>query len=353
MNYLIYCGPGIGDFILVLPMVRRIKHVAPKSFVTVLITSDQRRVKASRELFELQNEIDSLEYYSLKEKIHFIPLIFRLFTRKYDYGFCLQYTDNITTSKWPSRIINFLCKKTCGIKHTYHKNIKYDYEIRRKEGTHIVDYTMDMLDCINIKGCNVNYEYLLNQDQLDAVFLSMQLNFSKIISLVVGTAEVCGYLKKQFVRNDVKNWSQNNWQQLSVKLSEQGYSVILLGGNKEKERFSHITFPEKVINLLGKCSIKQSISIVNKSELVIGADTGLMHCSGVLKIPSLTLFGCTDSREYLPFGKNSYFLKSNRKCSPCFGSELALTCKNKECMSEITVQQVYTKALTILKAQKQ
>lgn len=350
MKYLIYCGPGIGDFILILPMVRRIKQSDHSGVVTILMTSDSKRIKASKELFELQKEIDSIEYYSLKEKLHFIPLFLRLFIKRYDFGFCLQYTDNANTSKWPGRLLKLFCHTTCGIKHSYHSNIKYDHEIQIREGKHIVDYTMEMLDTINIQEKIICYDNLLDNARLELIFKKTKIRSNRFICLVVGTADVCGKIDNHFIRNDSKNWSHSKWIELGLMLSKLGYDIILLGGTKEKERFSKLYLNNQFINLLGKCSVKDSISIINKSELVIGADTGMMHCAGVLEIPSLTIFGCTDYREYLPIGKKSYFIKSNRKCSPCFGSDLALTCSHKKCMSEITVDDVYSKALTILKS---
>ena len=94
------------------------------------------------------------------------------------------------------------------------------------------------------------------------------------------------------------------------------------------------------------------MNVLENSEIIIGADTGLMHCAGALDKPSLTLFGCTDYREYLPFGNKSYYLSSGRKCSPCFGTEISYTCENKECMEEITVQMVLDKAIEILKKEQ-
>lgn len=349
MKYLIYCGPGIGDLILILPMIKRIKAVDSNSYIAVFVASDHNRIAITKQMLELQSEIDILEYYSLKEKQHIPTFLFRLGKRKYDWGFVLQYTDNEDTSVWPYRIITLMSRRTCGIKLTHHPEVKYDKEIKRVAGFRIADYPMVMLDSIGMKKVEIDYTNLINRQRLYSYFPETQIESSdNLVSLVLGTAPVGGKINGIPVKNDAKQWPYYRWLDLCKKFADNDYKVVLLGGNKEREELKDEFLPDNTINLLGKCSILQSISVLDRSKIVIGADTGLMHCAGALNVPSLTLFGCTDYREYLPFGNTSEHIASNYKCSPCFGTQQALLCKNKGCMSEITVDQVYSKAIRML-----
>lgn len=352
MKYLIYCGPGIGDWILILPMARRIKRSDPNAYILVIMTSDKEKFKINKMLLKLQNEIDDIDYYSMREKRHLIEFLIHVGMKKFDYGFVLQYTDNCNTSKWPCKIIRFASKKTCGMKVTSRPSIKYNFEIHRRDGVRIIDYPMLMLDtvCLGI-GIKIEAENLLDTNLIEAEFKSLENYMPKkpIISLVVGTASIAGGVNGVHVTNPAKNWPYKYWCELAVKINASGYQVLLLGGNREKKELSGINIINKdIINLAGKCSIVESLALIYRSCLIIGGDTGLMHCAGALGIPSLTLFGCTDHREYLPFGVNSYYITSKRKCSPCFGTEKSLTCKEIMCMKEISVEEVYTKALTIV-----
>ena len=121
------------------------------------------------------------------------------------------------------------------------------------------------------------------------------------------------------------------------------FNVILLGGPKEKQELQKkgIVFSqENINNLVGKYAIKQSIAALCLADIVVGADTGLMHCAGALDKPTITLFGCTDYKEYLPYGRKSEYIASSVDCSPCFGSIKAVTCEDKKCMRAITVDMV-------------
>ncbi len=353
MKYLIYCGPGIGDLILILPMVKRIKAVDENGFIALFMTSDHNRIEISKQMLELQSEINLIDYYSLKEKKHIPEFLIRIGRHRYDWGFSLQYTDNDNTSVWPYRIISLMSKKTCGIKLNFHPEVKYDKEIERIDGYRIVDYPMKMLDAIGMEKVKLDYTTLLDKHKLNLYYLETKLgSIDNLVSIVIGAAQVGGKINGSPVKNDTKNWSYNRWLDLSKRFIDKGFKVALLGGNKERDELKELVLPDGAENLLGKCPIIQSISIIEKSIIVIGADTGLMHCAGALNVPSLTLFGCTDYREYLPFGDKSEYITLNLKCSPCFGTEKALTCKSKECMNEIDVDKVFNKALKIINQEK-
>lgn len=350
MKYLIYCGPGIGDIILILPMLRRIKENDSKAFIKLFMASDKNRVKLSKQMLCLQGDVDVLDYYSLKEKTHLLSFILRMGYRKYDWAFVLQYTDNQNTSKWPCRIAQIAAKKTCGIKHNSHPEIKYDVEIERADGYRIADYPMLMLDAAGIERRCVDTSQLVNRAVVENAFREIGISpkARRRVGLVVGTASVGGTINGVHRSNDAKKWPSQNWIELSRALLRAGYGVVLLGGNREREEMKDLQVPGEAINLLGKCTILQSMGALSHSSLVIGADTGLMHCAGALDIPSLTLFGCTDYREYLPFGGKSYYIASGRACSPCFGTDKSLTCEGKDCMREISVEDVFVRAMEIL-----
>ena len=94
MNYLIYCGPGIGDFILILPMAYAIRKNDPEAHICAIMTSDRNRIEITRQLMDFQTAIDHLDYYSAHEYKHMLSFLSHLGFHKYDYGFVLQYTDN-------------------------------------------------------------------------------------------------------------------------------------------------------------------------------------------------------------------------------------------------------------------
>lgn len=353
MRYLIYCGPGIGDFVLILPMVQLLKRNDPSCYIQLFVCSSKERVSICNDLLKIQKYIDSIDYYSVKEIFHDIIFLVKMKYKKFDIGFSLQYTNSKQTSCWPSRIINLCAKKTIGIRVDQKDGICYDKDVPLTQGTHVSEYPIMM--CKKILGdsfieCDIDYSSLINKKVLSE-YAKVNFANNKFISIVVGTAPVSGCLNNKYYQNSAKQWDYLNWVKLSKKLSNDGYDVVLLGGRKEEIEFSSFNDELKkfgIVNLLGKCEILKSISILSSSLLAVGGDTGLMHCAGALNIPSLTLYGCTDYREYLPFGNKANYMKSDCSCSPCFGTNNALTCNNHVCMKNITVDSVYCRIKEIL-----
>lgn len=355
MKYLIYCGPGIGDFVLVLPMAFSIRVKDPNGYIKIITTSSRSRMYISKELFRFQNIINDIDYYSASEKWHSLSFLLSNGIKMFDYGFVLQYTDNDHTSVFPSYIVNIASKKTCGIKITSKKQIKYDYYVDRHRGVRIADYPKFMLKYFDIPFVE-KYNSLL-----DTIKIKEQQpyfvydNTRKAIALCMGAAVVSMNIYGNIIRRNTKHWDYKNWLNLSNLLSKEGYNVFLLGGQKEYEEINSLlsfSLQENVFNFMGRCSIIESLSILNLSDIVVGVDTGLMHCAGVLNIPSLTLFGCTDYQEYLPFGNKSQYLTAGEVCSPCFGTEMAVLCENRKCMHNITVNMVFDRILNILNNEK-
>lgn len=355
MKYLIYCGTGIGDVAILLPLARTIRKKDPNARITLFCRSNQSRIHLSRELIELQYDIEAVEYYSFHEPMQTAKFLRRIGYQQYDYAFVGQYTDNADTSIWPYRIVKLAAKTICGRKLLCHPKVQYDVMLSRANGANISHFFVELSEAAFHRSFNgIEYEDFFRRDMLLKAYQQMELSKDEtpMLSFVLGTAPVGRKIKGKYIQNDVKKWPYENWMILAEKMLNRGYRVVLLGGKKEAEELqAHRTELERLPlhNLAGRCSLTQSLSVLNASTLVIGADTGLMHCAGALHIPSLELFGPTDPQEYLPYGGKARYLTAGESCAPCFGSDRVLFCQHKNCMKHITVESVFERACTILK----
>ena len=348
-KFLIFYGSGIGDFTIILPVAKAIKEKYENAYICAFNVSDKNRIKINEEIMKYQTLIDDIRYYSFSEKKHSVSLLLKLGFKAFDYGIVCQYNDS-SNSKWPYRICSFVCKKNLFLENRLVKGVKFN--VKKEGNKQVYQYYLDALKTIGINSSS-NVENLFDVKKIESINVSNFIDdHKKYISLCVGTADVFAKGKDgQVLHNNSKQWPYDLWAMLAKKLALDGYNVIFLGGKKEKEEASNI-FSEinndRVINLLGELSIAQSIAVMYKTDILIGADTGLMHCAGALNKKLLVLFGCTDYHEYLPLGNNSYYLSANLPCSPCFGTEKAITCKNKDCMKQLKTETVYKTAKRIL-----
>lgn len=346
MRYLVYCGSGIGDNILILPMARMIRKNDPKAVIHAFCRSDKNLIGISEEILSLQQDIEKLNYYSAYEVVHSIRFLAGAVRQRYDFGIVMQYTDNRDTSTWPYRIVKIAARKTCGTAHTFHKSVSYDFRVALKPGESVLEMSSRLLNAMGMETRrDWNQEPLLSSERLESRLASMGVcrdSSLKTVALVLGAGAIRG--------RDYKVWPLQNWLALSKALADAHYRVILLGGNKEAGQIGESDITRKgVLNFVGKCGVSQSLALLSVCDLAIGADTGLMHCAGALGLPSLSLFGPTNPAEYLPFGGKAQYIASNEPCAPCFKTEAMFRCKDFVCMRRITPQMVYDRAADMLK----
>ena len=103
-----------------------------------------------------------------------------------------------------------------------------------------------------------------------------------------------------------KRWSAEKWKKLICSLLEKfpKANCVLLGGNKDQILCMQVLVglpANRVMNLAGKTSILQLESILDSLDFVIGNDSGGMHLSNALGIPTVGLFGPTDPSWGGPF----------------------------------------------------
>jgi ADP-heptose:LPS heptosyltransferase len=143
-----------------------------------------------------------------------------------------------------------------------------------------------------------------------------------------------------------KRWPIASFVELAKKiLQETSYKVIILAGPEDKfcDAFNVIQDPG-LLNLQGKTSLKQSMSILSRTALCIGNDSGMNHIAEAHGVPCLTIFGPTDPRfGFVPHGEKSQYLSKELFCKPC--STTGKTPCYRErlfCMEEISVDEVYS-----------
>ena len=60
-----------------------------------------------------------------------------------------------------------------------------------------------------------------------------------------------------------------------------------------------------MIDLTCKTTIKETVNIIQNSNIVIGGDTGLIHLADAMAVKNIALFGPTDPDRHKPL--SSFF----------------------------------------------
>ncbi len=108
---------------------------------------------------------------------------------------------------------------------------------------------------------------------------------------------------------DIKKWPKDHWAEVARWLVERGCAIALPWGS-EKERGEAEAIAALVLGalVLPKLTVEECAHWIQAAELVVGADTGLVHLAHALQKRTVMLFAAT-SREH--FGVS----EQGRSCS--------------------------------------
>lgn len=348
MNFIIHSGPGLGDIIQFLSMARSIKEKYPDAKVDLLMRGSESTYNLDMQIIECQDYVDSIYWYSGKAIKHNTKLILTLRKNKYDIGFVRVGTVTGKQSLWIYYIMRLVgCKKIIGT-----GTDKVDVRVNVPERSHYLDRNAMLLEAAGIPARTNAVS--INRNKVDMEWMDdIALNEDKkVVTLSVGTNSMAWKENGVTTIYDVKSWPYDRWIKLANELTNTGYTVVLMGGKKERQEIDEfgLQIPEKlgIIDMIGKTSINQSFSLLSKSCLVVGAEGGMMHCASALGIKTLTIFGGSDYRMWNPGGKDSAIINLELECSPCFCTRRGAFCKEHKCIEGISVQMVFNKIVEIV-----
>jgi ADP-heptose:LPS heptosyltransferase len=149
-----------------------------------------------------------------------------------------------------------------------------------------------------------------------------------------------------------KRWPVNRFVDLTKKLLEEtSYHYVILAGPEDKfcDLFNEIQ-SERLHNLQGKTSLKDSMRILAHAKLCVGNDSGMNHIAEASGVKCLTLFGPTDPKfGFAPHGSQSRFISKEMFCKPCSTTGKTPCYRDRHyCMEDISVEEVSHHSLELL-----
>jgi heptosyltransferase-1 len=144
---------------------------------------------------------------------------------------------------------------------------------------------------------------------------------------------------------ETKLWEDNKFAELGDRICrELGIDVILTGGEAGPLEKIKARMKTVAVNLGGRTTLRELASLYRNAALVITTDSGPMHIAAAVGTPVVALFGPTDPARTGPYGRGHRIIRSGLSCSPCFRKH----CTPPRCMTEITVEDVFTAVKEIL-----
>jgi len=183
-------------------------------------------------------------------------------------------------------------------------------------------------------------------DEIEAV--KVKFGMEKIIAPILGLNPGAEY-------GPAKRWPVEKFITAAKEIQQRTHCAWLIFGGKSdastaNQIESAIRNPQSaIINLAGKTSLRELMTLLKLCRVLLTNDTGPMHVAAALGTPVVAPFGSTSPEltgPGLPGDPRHHLLKSDAPCSPCFLRECPIDFR---CLNGISAERVVEAVLEALK----
>jgi ADP-heptose:LPS heptosyltransferase len=270
---------GIGDVVLMEPMIRRLVCLWPLAEIDILVDS------RTQELLHGNKYIHRIDIFALPWLSHsqpgwlaslasFCRQVNLLKNRNYDLAFDLKGDPAVILLLTLAKIKYRIGFANGGLSAFLHE--AYDF----------FSY--------HLPRANLNYLLLSNflpEWQLEQASPIISLTDAEKLWAIKEKTKLCQSNKKTITihlgagRSD-KVWPSSSWRQLLADLSV--YNLLVIGSESDNDLLTALD-SDQLINCLGY-ELRQTAALISQSDLFIGGDSGPGHLAAALGTPLISIF---------------------------------------------------------------
>jgi len=329
-NILIRSTNWVGDAVMTLPALEAVRENFPESRITVLarpwvapVFENHPAVKNTL----IYNRHDGLKK-NISEFFHITNLVRK---NRYDLTVLFQNAFEAALIAYLGGVKSRLGFDSDGRGFLLTHGIKRSSEVF---AVHQVEYYLSILKASGLEAeSRTPVLYLSKKDIAKAENLLQLQGISKNdFILGISPGAIFGNAKRWPVERFAKigDWASERW----------GAKVIILGSGKEKNIGNKMAgiMRNKAVDFCGATSLGEAMGIIGRCNLFVTNDSGLMHISAALGVPTLAIFGSTDHVATGPRGLKTRIIRHDTACSPCLKPECPTDFK---CMLSIEPEEVW------------
>lgn len=145
-----------------------------------------------------------------------------------------------------------------------------------------------------------------------------------------------------------KRWLPERFAHLADELrSNLNVNVVLLGSKDDQEisqRVSELTI-EKPIDLTGKTDIVTAAALLGVADLLVSNDMGLAHLAPAVGTKTVVIFGPTNQLTTRPMSDVASIISADVECAPCMLRDCPI---DHRCMTRVSVDDVFVRVAKML-----
>lgn len=144
-----------------------------------------------------------------------------------------------------------------------------------------------------------------------------------------------------------KRWGPAKFHALAERCEKRGERVVLVGGQVDRSAGALIALGLDVLDLTGRTNLELTAAVLEQADVLVSADSGLLHLAVMLGRPTVALFGASSTSKWAPRG-DMHAVIDKRLCAPCSRFGTIPSCQHEvRCMAEIGVDDVTVAIETI------
>ncbi len=325
----------IGDAVLTIPAIKSIRRAYPKAHICLLAKP------WTAEIFIASPDIDEVILYEerfsgLAGKLRLAKLLRK---NNFDHAILLQNAFDAAFITWLARIPVRIGYRRDWRGFLLTSAIPVTDSIREE---HQVYYYLNLVNSASIETVETEpYINLTNKERAWARSL-LRSAFPGNGSPLIGINPGATY-------GSAKRWLPERFAEL-IKgiISDLKGHVVLVGSAAEVEIAREIIAETKktglnnidsdILLMSGKTSLRELAALISECTLFVTNDSGPMHMSSALFVPTIAIFGSTRSAATGPVGEGHRVISKGLSCSPCMERECPEG--HVRCMADISAGEV-------------
>jgi len=321
----------IGDTLLTVPFLRNLRAANPEAQIDMVVAPK------SGEVIECCPYVDNFIYFdttrkhryeNVEEKRKSFWSYVKLFREaKYDKAYILKRSLSSALLVFLAGIRERIGFDTEGRGFLLTKRVKYE------QAQHEVECFLDVLRRDNIEVQDNYLENWVSEEaavKVDKLLEVSSLNDSTKKVIVHATAT-----------NDGKLWPKEYFAKVIEYLSNvKDAQVLYIGTDFDRNYYNEIEsmiqneLKIKPLNFCGQLNLQESLALIEKSDLLIGNDSGNLHMAASVGTKVIGIYGPMPFDKWYALGEGNILLKSSLPCMPC---GLKKSCpNNKDCLKNIS-----------------
>lgn len=297
----------LGDLLSGSPIFRALKEKYPSANLTCIASPHNADAVLKNRHINSVFIFDKKKLFSPKYFLNFIKIL----RKEYQLAIVPAVVSISFTSNLLARISN--SKVRIGPKsldgkenisaYLFDKRVVLDW--RNQPDLHVAEKNLAVLKPFGITTNNLRIEISFDKNDELAAEKFLQQNFNERKNIFIGLHPGAG--------KPPNRWAKERFVALIKRLNENYSAKIFLTASDADEMIINYIQRETNFQLpvFKNKTIPELAALINRSELFITNDTGIMHVAGATNCKQISLFGPTNPFNWAPIGRNKIFIRKS------------------------------------------